>query len=61
MWEELIRAAALIMVIEGLMPFISPRRFREALARFVAVNDRWMRAIGLAAMLIGLLILAAVK
>ena len=49
------------MVLEGLLPFVSPRRFRQALLNLAAVEDRWMRIFGLVCMLIGLLILNAVK
>lgn len=61
MWSELLGALGLMLVIEGLLPFISPARLRRALLNFAAVEDRVMRWLGLACMLGGLLILNAVK
>ncbi|MGQ0697902.1 MAG: DUF2065 domain-containing protein [Panacagrimonas sp.] len=53
--------AGLVLVIEGLLPFLSPHRFRQMLLNYAAIEDRWMRVIGLASMVIGLVILNAVK
>lgn len=61
MWSELLAALGLMLVIEGVLPFISPARFRRALLNFAAVEDRLMRWLGLACMAGGLLILNAVK
>ena len=61
LWSELLLAAGLLMVLEGVLPFLAPRRFRQALLNLAAVEDRWMRIFGLICMLIGLLILNAVK
>lgn len=61
MWSELLMAAGLVLVIEGLLPFLSPKRFRQFLLTYAAAEDRWVRGIGLASMLLGLLILNAVK
>ena len=61
MWSDLLTSAGLVLVIEGLLPFLSPKRFRQMLMNYAAIEDRWMRVIGLASMVIGLLILNAVK
>lgn len=61
MWAELLGALGLLLVIEGALPFLSPRRFRQSLLNFAAIEDPVMRAIGLACMIGGLLILNAVK
>lgn len=57
MWNDILRALALLLVLEGVMPFLSPRRFRKSLLDVASVEDRWMRAIGLASMVAGLVIL----
>lgn len=54
-------AGGLLLVLEGVLPFLSPRRFRQALLNFAALEDRWMRLTGLICMVGGLLILNAVK
>jgi uncharacterized protein len=60
-WAELLGALDHQQETEGAMPFLSPRRFRQSLLNFAAIEDRVMRAIGLACMIGGLLILNAVK
>ncbi len=59
-WDDLIRALALVLVIEGIMPFASPRAWRDAIERLSALEDRTLRWIGLASMLAGLSLLGAV-
>lgn len=61
MWSELLAALGLLLVIEGLLPFLSPRRFRQSLLNFAALEDRVMRVIGLACLLGGALLLNALK
>lgn len=61
MWSDLLAALGLLMVIEGVLPFLSPRHFRKALLNFAAIEDRGMRIFGLICMVVGLIILNAVK
>ena len=53
MGDDFLRALALVMVIEGMLPFLSPRRFRESLLRAASLEDRPLRLLGLVAMLSG--------
>lgn len=53
MGEDFVRAVALLMVFEGLLPFLSPARFREALLRAASTGDKPLRLLGLAAMVGG--------
>lgn len=53
--NELLTALALVLVIEGLMPLISPARWREVFSRILALSDGQIRFIGLASILLGLL------
>lgn len=55
--EELLRALALVLVIEGLLPFLSPSRWRQALIQLIGLEDRHLRAVGLGSMLAGLVLL----
>jgi uncharacterized protein YjeT (DUF2065 family) len=59
-WEDLLRAGALVLIVEGILPFLSPKGFRRALLEFSGVSDRWMRLIGLGSMLLGLVLLRTV-
>lgn len=52
---ELLTALALVLVLEGLMPFISPARWREAFSRILSMSDGQIRFIGLASIVLGLL------
>jgi uncharacterized protein YjeT (DUF2065 family) len=53
MWEELARAFCLMLVLEGIIPFLYPRRWRSLVASLALVNDRHLRIMGLITMLIG--------
>ena len=51
MWQELAVAISLVMIIEGLLPFIAPGRWREVILNVAHSNDRQIRIIGLISML----------
>ena len=53
MWEDLARAFCLMLVIEGILPFLYPQRWRQAVATLARVDDRRLRTMGLVSMLIG--------
>ncbi|MCI0400435.1 MAG: DUF2065 domain-containing protein [Gammaproteobacteria bacterium] len=57
MWHDLLTAIALLLVLEGIMPFINPEALRKALMMAVGLNDATLRFIGLTSMLIGVLML----
>jgi len=57
MLEELGRAVGLMLVFEGIIPFLSPNRWRDMAASLAEVDNRSMRFIGLFSMLIGLCVL----
>jgi uncharacterized protein len=57
MGDMLLGAVALMLVIEGLLPFMSPTSWREAFARAMLLSDGQIRFIGLSSMLVGLLLL----
>lgn len=50
-------AVGLMLVMEGLMPFATPRGFRRTLAAVVQADDRMLRLVGLLSMAIGLAVL----
>ncbi len=57
MKSSLITAIALVLIIEGLLPFLSPSAWREAFMRMGRLADGQIRFIGLSSMLIGLILL----
>jgi uncharacterized protein YjeT (DUF2065 family) len=56
-WKVLPVAIALVFIIEGMLPFISPGRWRNMLAMVGQMEDRVIRNIGLGSMLFGVLLL----
>jgi uncharacterized protein YjeT (DUF2065 family) len=50
-------ALALMLVIEGVLPFLAPVAWREAFTRMTQMKDGQIRFMGLISMLAGLLIL----
>lgn len=52
--SNLLLAFALMLVIEGLLPFISPRIWRETFRRATELADGQLRFIGLTSIVIGL-------
>jgi uncharacterized protein YjeT (DUF2065 family) len=61
MGDWLLGALALMLVIEGLLPFLSPGTWREAFRRATELSDGQIRFFGLTSMVIGLLLLAFVR
>lgn len=53
MWQELGIAFCLMLVLEGILPFLYPRRWRSAIAQLAQLPDRQLRLMGLASMLLG--------
>jgi len=53
MWQELAIALCLMLVLEGILPFLSPRRWRSAIMLILQLPDRQLRLMGLASMLLG--------
>lgn len=61
MSQDLLTAFALLLIIEGILPFLSPRTMRKALFSIVQNNDKALRMTGLMTMLAGLLLLYLVR
>ncbi|GAA5314961.1 MAG: hypothetical protein AseanaTS_01650 [Candidatus Pelagadaptatus aseana] len=53
MWEELGKAFCLMLVLEGIMPFLYPNRWRNLVAQLALVKDSHLRSMGLCSMLLG--------
>ncbi len=54
-------AFALMLVIEGIMPFLFPAQWRETFRRIIKFSDGQIRFFGLSSMLVGLLLLLFAK
>jgi uncharacterized protein YjeT (DUF2065 family) len=55
--DALLGAVALMLVIEGLMPLLSPRSWREVFERATRMSDGQIRFFGLVSLGMGLLLL----
>jgi uncharacterized protein YjeT (DUF2065 family) len=56
--DTLWAALALVLVIEGLMPFLSPGGWRRMFMQVLQLSDGQIRFFGMCAVLLGLLLLA---
>ena len=61
MWQDLLAAVALMLVIEGMLPFVSPAVMRQAFAAMAAMDDRKLRLTGLFSMAAGVALLYMVR
>lgn len=56
-WVDLLRALALVCVIEGLMPFLAPGRWRDTVLRLAEVAPRQLRMFGAVMIAVGVVAL----
>lgn len=61
MWSDLGAALALVLIVEGLMPFLSPAAFRRTMTQVTQMPDRQLRTIGFVSMLAGVGVLYLVR
>lgn len=57
MGSILLTAIALMLIIEGLLPFLMPVLWRETFRKLITLSDGQIRFLGLSSMLVGLLLL----
>ncbi len=58
MLDWVMGALALVLVFEGLLPFLSPALWRQVFERAVRMTDGQIRFLGMSSMLAGMLLLA---
>lgn len=61
MFEDLLLAFALVMILEGLLPALNPGAWRRAVERLGALPDRSVRVFGVAMIVIGALLFHLVR
>ena len=54
-------AFALLLVVEGLLPFVAPRFWRETFRRLTELTDGQLRFVGLASIVVGALFLLLLR
>lgn len=61
MWQELLVAFSLVLVLEGIWPFLQPSSLRQALLRVAQQDDGALRLMGLISMVSGVALLYLVN
>ena len=61
MWDDLLAAFALMLVLEGILPFLKPAAMRKTWMSMASMDDRSLRVAGLLSMLIGVATLYLVR
>ena len=61
MWHDLVVALCMVVIVEGILPFLSPRSWRKMMLNVAQLDDRAMRIMGLISMLIGVGMLSLVN
>ncbi len=57
MWHDLWIALALLLILEGVFPFLSPDTLRKTLVAIHQLTDSQLRFVGLSSMLVGVVLL----
>lgn len=60
-WQVFPAAVALVFVIEGMLPFVSPGRWRATIAAIAELDDSSIRRFGLGSMIFGVVMLYLVR
>ena len=60
-WGDLLTALALVLVIEGIVPFVSTQSLRRMLETVSQLDDRSLRITGLVSMILGVVVLYLVR
>ena len=60
-WGDLLTELALVLVIEGIVPFVSPQSLRRMLETVSQFDDRSLRITGLISMIFGVVMLYLVR
>ncbi len=61
MWQDFLAAIALVLVLEGIMPFLNPQGMRRTMLLITQMDDRSLRIVGLVSMVLGVILLSLVR
>jgi len=61
LWEQIGAALCLVLVIEGILPFLFPARWRTLAESLRSVDDKTIRLVGFGSMMLGASLLFLVK
>jgi hypothetical protein len=57
MGTNLLLALALMLILEGVLPFLAPNLWRDTFRKITQMSDGQIRFVGLSSMIVGLLLL----
>jgi uncharacterized protein YjeT (DUF2065 family) len=60
-WTEILTALALVLIIEGMVPFVGPRKYRQIVSQMAMLSDNNLRTVGLIIMIAGVVLLFVVR
>ena len=60
-WNDLLTALALVMIVEGVIPFFSPQGYKNTMQQLLAMPNSTLRYVGLGLMLVGVVSLFLVR
>ena len=60
-WNDLFAALALVLVIEGILPFLNPAGYKNTMMQMTQLPDQTLRMIGFGSMLAGVIFLYLVR
>jgi uncharacterized protein YjeT (DUF2065 family) len=59
--EGLLVALAIVMILEGALPFVSPRLWRDTFSKLIELSDGQIRFVGLIAIVVGVVALLILR
>ena len=59
--HDLLAALCLVLIIEGLLPFVNPQAWRRTIRQVADLDDKTLRTIGVVSMIVGLVLLQVVR
>ena len=60
-WQALAAGFAFYLILEGLMPFLNPQRFKRAILMMASLSDDNLRKFGLVMLVVGVILLFSIK
>jgi uncharacterized protein YjeT (DUF2065 family) len=61
MWTEILTAVCLVLILEGIFPFINPNGYKSMMRQLLDFEDKSLRVVGLVIMLVGVVLLSIIR
>ncbi|MFT6835428.1 MAG: hypothetical protein ACJA0H_001467 [Francisellaceae bacterium] len=60
-WHEFIIGLCLVLVFEGIMPFLRPDKYKEMIKKISTADNKQIRTYGLCSIIVGIIVLFLIK